>query len=440
MDQVIEPRQAVVLPGAERNMRVNTVSLILSNLVTGVLGLAFWGVAGRLYPTHEVGIAAAILTSAIMLATLSILSIDTLYERFLPLAGTRAGPLLRNGFLVVCAAATLSSIGLIVFGPREELFSSGWSMAGFLVLVVVLAVYTLQDKATVGLGVARWAAAKNSFHAVVKLVALIVLVWTGSAVSIVSSWGVTAAVAAVVLLVMMRRRYRTDPLFLVPPTLPPAGQIWSYFWSSNGLTALWTIGPLVVPLIVLAQFGAEANAHFAVTWAIVNALYTMVHLIVSPYVSEVAANPNEVSRLSWRMVQMMGVVMVVGSIGIVAVGPTALSLVGAEYEAQGHGLLYLAAIFVPLSAVGAVFEGFARVQRKLGLIIAVRCLSTFLIVAGSVIGTRSIGIIGVGWAYVVAEGAAAAILIVPTIMWLRRTGRESERAAIARRVAEEPVL
>jgi O-antigen/teichoic acid export membrane protein len=375
-----------------------------------------------------------------MLATLSILSIDTLYERFLPLAGTRAGQLLRNGFLVVCAAAMLSSVGLLVFGPRDELFSSGWSMAGFVVLVVVLAVYTLQDKATVGLGVARWAAAKNSFHAVVKLVALVALVWTGSAVSIVSSWGATAAVAAVVILVMMRRRYRTDPLFLVPPTLPPSGQIWSYFWSSNGLTALWTVGPLVVPLIVLAQFGAEANAHFAVTWSIVNALYTMAHLIVSPYVSEVAANPGEISRLSWRMVQMMAVVMVVGSIGVIAVGPTALSLVGAEYQAQGQGLLYLSALFVPLSAVGAVFEGFARVQRKLGLIIAVRCLSTFLIVAGSIVGTRSAGIVGVGWAYVVAEGAAAAILIVPTIMWLRRAGDAAGVMDMARRVAERPTV
>ena len=421
-------------------MRVNTVSLILSNLLTGVLGLAFWGVAGRLYPTKEVGIAAAILTSAVMLATLSILSIDTLYERFLPLAGTRTGPLLRNGFLVVAVTASISSLGLIAFGPREELFHSGWSMAGFPVLVVVLAIYTLQDKATVGLGVARWAAAKNTFHAVVKLAVLLALAATASAVSIVLSWGATAAVAATVVLLAMRRRYRTDPTFLVPPTLPPSKQIWTYFGLSNGLTALWTIGPLVVPLIVLGQFGAVASAHFAVTWAIVNALYTTIHLIVSPYVSEVAANPDKLASLSWRMVQMMAVVMVVGSIGIVVVGPTALSLVGAEYRTQGQGLLYLSALFVPLSAVGAVFEGFARVQRKLGLIIAVRSLSTFLIVAGSVIGVRSAGIIGVGWAYVVAEGAAAAILIVPTVMWLRRAGRESERVAIAARIAEEPIL
>ena len=191
------PRDIAVEPAAERNLRTNTVSLIAANLATGVLGLVYWVAAGRLYPEREVGVAAALINSAVMLSTLSLLSIGTSYERFLPLAGTRAGPLLRKGFLVVAATAIVFGLALIAFGPRHnELFQTSWGMVIYPLLVMVLAVFTLQDRATVGLGVARWSAAKNSSHAVAKLIVLVALAWTGSAVSIVAAWGVTAAAIA----------------------------------------------------------------------------------------------------------------------------------------------------------------------------------------------------------------------------------------------------
>ncbi len=49
--------------GAQRNLRLNTYSLVLANLLTAVLGLVFWGVAARLYPAEAVGIGAAVLVA-----------------------------------------------------------------------------------------------------------------------------------------------------------------------------------------------------------------------------------------------------------------------------------------------------------------------------------------------------------------------------------------
>jgi O-antigen/teichoic acid export membrane protein len=417
----IEPRDVRAELPPERNLRFNTIALILSNLLTGVLGLVFWGAAGRLYPAEEVGIAAALITSAVMLSALSVLSIDMVYQRFLPLAGTRAGPLLMYGFLIVAATATLLGAALVAFGPRDALFDTRWTMACYPVLVMALAVFTLQDGVTVGLGVARWAAAKNSVHAVAKVLVLVVLAlaWTDSAVSIVVAWGATAAAAALWVLVAVRRRYRSNPRFLAPPNLPSRSQLFSYFGLSFAITAVWAIGPLVVPLIVVTQVGADANAYFSVSWAIISALYLTVHLVVCPYVAEVAAHPDKVDSLSWRMVRTVIVVICVGSVGLLVVGPAMLGVVGTAYRAHGAGLLYLAAAFVPLSAVGAVYEGFARVRRRLGVVLAVRLMSTLLIVFGSLIGTRSVGVVGVGWAYLAAESLAATVLFVPTVLWLR---------------------
>lgn len=417
------PTAGQVKPGrtaARRNMTINTAAMIVSSLLTGVLGVFFWGAAGRLYPAREVGVAAALITSAVTLSTMSTLSIDSIFERFLPVAGRRAGVVIKQGVLVVAATSLLSGAGLVLFGPRDQLFGSTLGMISYPFFVMVLAVFSLQDKATVGLGVARWAAGKNAFHAVAKLAVLFFLARSGKGVSIVLAWGATAAVAVIVLLFALRHRYRSADQFQGEPNLPSARALWSFFALSFGITASWAVAPLVVPLIIVSNFGAEANAHFAVTWAVVSAFYFAVSLVISPFVAEVAANPGEVGTLSTRMVQLMVLVNVVGSIGLLTLGPTVLGLVGAQYRAEGEGLLYLAAAFVPLAAIGSVYEGFARVRRTLKLMIVVRFVATIVILVGSVYATRALGVIGVGWAYLVAEAAAALFLFPRVVIWFRQ--------------------
>lgn len=415
----------VVPPAAGRNMTVNSLALIASSLLTGILGLVFWGVAGRLYPATEVGVAAALITSALMLSMMSMLSIDNIYERFLPVAGEKAGSLIKRGYVIVVMTSLLAGVGLVMFGPRDQLFSSTWAMVCYPLLVMVLAVFTLLDKTAVGLGVTKWSAVKNLVHAIVKLAALFALVWTGSGASIVLAWGATAAAGTLLVLGAMRRRWRTHAQFRTPADLPAPRQLLSYVGSSFGITTLWLIGPLVVPLIVVSRFGAAANAHFAVTWAIINALYFAVHLVMSPFVAEAAAHPDKVAALSTRMVQMMAVVSVIGALGLVAVGPFVLGLIGPDYRSQGQGLLMLAAVFVPLSAVSAIYEGFARVSRKLTLMVVMRCVSTVTVVAGTVLITEHTGVVGVGWAYLAAEAIPAIVLLPPAIRWLRRARAHS---------------
>ena len=405
---------------AESNLNVNTISLIVSNAVICVLGLFFWGAAARMLPASDVGVAAAQITSALMLSTLSILSIDRFYERFLPIAGTRAGSLLKHGFLIVAVVAIVGGTALVALGPRDALFKTGWSMALYPFLVMVIALFVLQDKALAGLGVARWAALKNTVHAVSKLIVLVLLAQTAATGAVTVAWGATAAVIGGCVLVALQHRCRDNQRFRLAPNLPPWGEIWSYFSASFGITAMLSVGALVVPLIVISQIGPAANAHFQIAWQIISALYLTVHLVVSPYVAEVATHPDKVASLSWRMVRMLVGVGLAGSAGLFIVGPLMLSVVGGEYRTGGQGLLQLAAVFIPLSVVGAAYEGFARAQRRLRLQLTMTFVSTVVVICGSVIGTRFLGVTGVGWAYLAAESLSAMVLITPVTIWLRK--------------------
>lgn len=171
----------------KRKFEYDSIAVLISGAVTAVLGLVFWAVTARMYPVDVVGRASAVINSAVVLSTLSTLSLGSMYERFLPLAGSRAGALVARGYLLVALLATILATALLMFGPREKLFSSGWAMLSYVGLVVTLALFALEDQTTNGLRVARWSAAKNIVHAIAKLALVASLAFTAHELAVVGA-------------------------------------------------------------------------------------------------------------------------------------------------------------------------------------------------------------------------------------------------------------
>lgn len=402
-----------------RNLALNSLALMLSTVITGGLGLLFWAAAGRLYPVAEVGSASAVITSAVMLSTLSNLSLGSMYERFLPVSGWLARSFVVRGYFTITAFAFVLGCGFLVVAPVDKMFTTTAEIVSFPFFVAVLAVFALQDQTSSGLGVARWAAGKNVFHAVVKFVLLLALFATAQSTAIIAAWAIPAVIASVVVLRSILRALRTEPRYTLAPDLPPKRELWSYFGSAYGITALGSLAPLLVPMIVVATLGTEANAYFALTWSIVSALYILISVLVGPFVAEVAANPEQFDRLTKRFMTMVCVVALGGSFFLAFLAPYGLGIIGDEYRENGTVIVQLAAVTIPLSVIGSLYDGLARVQRRMRLAVAVQVASTAIIIVGSLTLSDSLGIASVGWAYLAAEAFGAVVLIVPLIRWIR---------------------
>ncbi|WP_200936645.1 lipopolysaccharide biosynthesis protein [Rhodococcus sp. Leaf278] len=404
---------------SDRNLALNSLALMLSTAITGALGLLFWAAAGRLYPVAEVGSASAVITSAVMLSTLSNLSLGSMYERFLPISGRLAKSFIVRGYITVTAFAFVLGGGFLLVAPVDEMFTNTAEIVTFPFFVAVLAVFALQDQTSSGLGVARWAAAKNIFHAVVKFVMLLALFATERSTSIISAWAVPAIVASIFVLRAIMKNVRTEQRYAGKPDLPPQREMWAYFGSAYGITALGSLAPLLVPMIVVATLGAEQNAYFSLTWSIVSALYILISVLIGPYVAEVAAHPQQFHRLTKRFMTLVCIVAVGGSIFLAFIAPFGLGLIGQGYRDQGTIIVQLAALTIPLSVVGSLYDGLARVRRRMRLAVIVQVVATSIIIGGSIGLSSSMGIAAVGWAYLAAEAFGALVLIVPLIRWIR---------------------
>ena len=124
-------------------LALNASALMISSAATGLLGLVYWMVAERMLPTSEVGRASAMISSATLISILATLSLGSLYERFLPVAGVDARRYVRSGLSVVVVSALLFGTTFLFVGPREKLFPNLAEMLVFPFFVVFLAIFAV---------------------------------------------------------------------------------------------------------------------------------------------------------------------------------------------------------------------------------------------------------------------------------------------------------
>ncbi|MGW0172649.1 lipopolysaccharide biosynthesis protein [Rhodococcus sp. NPDC003322] len=409
-----------------KSLERNSLALTVSAALTGVLGLAYWAVLGRLYPAREVGAASAIITTATMLSAFGNLSLGALFERFLPLAGSRASALVRAGFVVGGCGGLLLGAVFLLWGPTDEMFDHPLQAASFPLIVAVFSAFALLDHTSVGLREAGWAATKNVSHAVVKLVAAVALGFTASRLAVVWTWTVPALIGAVVLGVAVARRLRGPEFAGAVPQLPPRRELGSFLAASYGIYVVAALAPLMLPLIVVARMGADANAYFAIAWSLVSAVLVLMTMLMGPYVAGVAADPMQVRALTRRFLVVLAVVTAGGVVLFAIVGPVLLGFVGEDYADTGIPLLRLAAVALMPAIVGFAYNAIARVRRRLRLAIVVQVLNAALVLGLSLALIDGHGLAAMGWAYIVAESVSAVVLAVPLLRAVRSLGRENE--------------
>lgn len=408
-----EPSASAAPKPPGRSLERNSLALTLSALVTGGIGLIYWVALAKVYPASEVGAAAAIITTATMLSAFGNLSFGAVFERFLPQAGRTATSMVLRGTGTGAVLGTLLGCVFLTVGPTDEMFTRTWEMALFPVVIAVFSVFALGDHTAVGLREAGWAAGKNVTHAVVKLILALACAFTASRLAIVWTWTAPAAIAAVALAVLMWRRLRSASYRDVEPALPPRREIAEFLVSAYGIYVVSALAPLILPLVVIATLGADANAHFAIAWSLVSAVLVLLTMLTGPYVAAAAADPADVFALTKRFTAVIGGVCVAGVILFAVVGPWILGFLDDRYSEAGVPLLRLVACALPLVIVPTLYNAIARVTRRMRLAVAVQMLNAAVILGMSMELISQHGTIAMGWAYIAAEGVSMALLAVP---------------------------
>ncbi len=422
-DAHAEPKQGRF---ARRSLELNAVALMASTAVTALFGLLFWAVAAR-FPAAEVGRSSAVLSSATMFSQLASSNVGLLFGRVLASAGPRSRRVVLAGYGAAVAIGLAIGTIFVLFIPNDALFHTTADRIGFPLLVALFCLFTLQDWVIIGVRAASWVPLEQLVFSVAKLGLLVLFAALAVQNGILLAWALPCLLTVVVInpiLLLRVLRDRPEPAEGAA-AMPSRRELGKIFLAEYATGTVTIVIPLVLPLLVVARLGTEANAYYALPWLIGESLSLLMWNISSSFVVEASHDGRQTAALMKRALGLSALICGLGVPFLVIAAPWLLSFLGSNYADRGAGVLRLFALAVPFAAVTMMYINSQRVRNRMGRVLLVEAIVAVSVVSLTVFLLDRIGIEGAGWSYLLTQAGVALVVIVPLIRTMRASMRRT---------------
>jgi O-antigen/teichoic acid export membrane protein len=416
--------------GRGSRVQLDGIALMFSTGATAASSLLFWVVAARSYSTTSVGFSSAEINAFTMLAAFAQLNLLATFLRFLASSGNRAVRFLATGYGAIVVVALLFGGGFLALGLSTGFLAGapGWEYAIFVLAVPVFAVFVVQDGVLTAFAKAPWVPVENLSVAVVRLALLGLLVpvlTSGESQSrpgIIAAWAIPTLLAVAVVNTAVFRRLGPAHVRRTPhaSSLPPRRELLSFIAGQYVSNSVANVVTYVPPLLVLHLLGPEAAAYVNVPWLIVVSTQTLLWNIGMSFVAEVTRSPERLAVHIRSMLRLGGLVALGWTVALLVGAPLLLGLQGANFAAQGTGLLRLLALSFPCTAVVIMFSLIASLERRIWRLVVVNAIGALALLGGMEWLAAGRGIIAVGWVYLAVQAGLALALLPVVVVRLRR--------------------
>jgi O-antigen/teichoic acid export membrane protein len=400
-------------------------SLMTNVAVTTALGLVFWVAAARLYDAEIVGRDAALIAAMVELSTVCQLNLVNAVTRFLPSLerGTARALLAAYSFSGV-AALVLGVAFVLIMPMTSRQFHFLRDNSAMAVLYVVAQIlwtwFMLQDAALTAMRRAFWVPVENGAFGVLKIMALPLLVALGAAHGVF-----LAAVLPVILLLVPVN------LFLFRTAIPEhlrthqpsvsllqrlsRSVLLRFMAQDYGATVLGQAASTALPLLVVALLGSAANAHFYIPYTMVVTFNMFFYGACTSLVVEGGLAEHRVHALATKIARLFVLIVVPGTVVMVAAAPLILLPFGGDYARQGAPVLRILACGCLFRAASTLYIAIARLQGRGVRILAVEGMQAVLLVTGVAILAKPLGLEGIALSWLGAV-AIVSLAVLPSLV------------------------
>lgn len=417
--------EGVQLPDAQDDRLVrNTSSLLISNGMGVVLGVAFWAIAARLYSPDFVGIGAAEVNAMVLLSGIALLNLSTLFPRFLYAAGERAGAVLRRGYAASTSVALVVSIVflLVTSGHHRYIEPGLLPSLAFVAAVLLWVVFTIEDYALVGLRSPFWVPVENTSFSIVKIALLPVFVVVAPRVGVFTSWVLPVVGCVCAINIYLFRRVLPAHVERYPGVgVLPERRVVRRIFLGEYFGGLSNTAMMTLPaLIVVATLGATQAAYFQTPWLAGVSFDALLFSFATSLIVEATARPSTAPATVRKSVRLVAWILGPSMLVILVSAPWFLRILGSSYADHGTRLLQYLALAMPFMAVNVLYITFARLARRARRVFLVQVSISAIVLALCYELIRRYGISGAGVAYLAGQGAVAVALLPSVVRQFRR--------------------
>jgi O-antigen/teichoic acid export membrane protein len=411
----------------------NAYALVVNTGITALLGFVYWVVAARLFTTNDVGLAAAAISAMTLLAGISLLNMEAVLVRFIPIAGRQTRRLVLGVFAGCSVLAVITStifiVGLPVWTPSLDFLVTHFNGFGFIGATLAWSYFILLDGILVGLGRAVWVPVENALFGVAKLAFLLAFVGQRP-FGIFASWSLAAALVVIPFALLILLRFIPAHMEKPVPGAELTRKTFRSYAAGDYIGSVFDLAAIsLLPLIVTHWAGAEENAYFYQSWIIAYTLILVANNTARALTVEAARDASQLHSYGRLVLKHTLKLLAPLVAGVVILAPWILSVFGAAYAAEGTLTLRILALAALPHAVILLGLVTARLQHQLKTVIAIQGVIATVTLGTAVTLVERMGSLGAAIGWFSAQLIVAIVLLATYLRWIFQGDAAPQSAA-----------
>lgn len=384
----------------------NSLFLMASRILNAACGFIFWIIAARFYSVEDVGIATALISSLGLVILFSRFGFDLTIIRFIN-SNDKA-----NVINTCLTTTTIFSIlaGVIYIG-NADIFSKSLLFiqkpeysAIFLVFVIMNSIVSITGSTFIALRNSGQVFYQNVLLAL-RIPLLIPLIFMGS-FGIFGALGLaylfSALFAFFLLKKFMQFSFKIDMRFIRESFEFSSGN-----YISNILAA---VPALIMPILILNISGEAEAARYFIAFSIGNMVLIIPDALSTSFFVEVSYGKSLKNSLMRAGVAIFSF-LVPATLILIFYGKFLLGLIGKDYI-DAYELLKILALSSLFVAVYSLFIPIQNIRMKVMSVLKLNLLRFLLLLGLSYFFILRLGILGVGYAWMITYGILNLVIVV----------------------------
>jgi O-antigen/teichoic acid export membrane protein len=406
---------------------INSLYIMISTVVTAIIGYLYWIVAAHFYVAHDLGLASALISIMTLTSTLADLGVSSMLVQILPRRKTDVewSLTLNAGLITSTLASILAAVIMIVVLPLfSHQFAILWQNVIYAIVFVVGVplgtIVTLLDQAFVAERTASNILLRNVVFALIKLFLLVPLTFIG-ALGVFSSWVLALAIALILGGLLLVTRLSRTYFLTIRSIVRQVQTMFSslaghHFINLGGKASLY-----LLPVLVTVRLSPVDNAYYY-TASMVGTFFFMVSASVAVSLfAEGSHNAEDVlhkaASSSVIIGMLLGPAMLISFLG----GRYILLLFGPNYVQHALSLLTILTIAAVPDAITNIYVSILRIQKRLRWAALLNLGMALLSLTIAWVLLPILGILGAGLAFLIAQAVGSLIAGVDLFRYYRHS-------------------
>jgi len=393
----------------------NSYFYLLTTVITSISSFVFWIIATRVYPSDEVGVATALISSITLVSGFSTLGLNWAIIRFLPNEENKTNMINSCLVITVLASFILSLffiLGIRFFSPALMYINENLIiLVSLIVFTIFLSLTEFQKRIFLSFRRADYAFFQSIINSLLKII-IVFFVLSFGAIGIFFAWGVSSIVAVIFSMLFLLPLLIKGYFFSLGINKKIIEKLIHFSFGNYIAENLWALPRNVLPLIIISLLSAQSTAYFYISWSIANTIYLIPFVISSSLLVEGSFSDENIPKLTKKSIKFNFVLLLPLIFLSLLFGKFILSFFGEEYAFNAFflfSILVLASI--PLSFV-ELYVAILRIKKDVFSIIFYYGIIALVTIVGSYLLLPMLGIIGIGVSWFFAQSICAVIQLV----------------------------